>query len=75
MFSYVSLEDRVPSRYPLRLTRHLVDEAPAAMDGDLAGLYAANGRPSIPREQVLEALPLQAFYSVRSERLLMEQLD
>lgn len=75
MFSYVSLEERVSSRHPLRLIRRVVDEVLAAMDGDFAGLYAVIGRPSIPPEQVLKALLLQAFYTVRSERQLMEQLD
>ncbi len=75
MFSYVSLEDRVPVRHPLRLIRRIVDEVLVAMDGDFARLYAAGGRPSIPPEQVLKALLLQAFYSLRSERQLMEQLD
>ncbi len=75
MFSYVSLEDRVPTRHPLRLIRRVVDAVLAAMDGDFAGLYAATGRPSIPPEQVLKALLLQAFYTVRPERQLMEQLD
>jgi transposase len=75
MFSYVALEDRVPSRHPLRLIRLVVDEVVASMDGDFAALYAATGRPSVPPERVLKALLLQAFYTVRSERQLMEQLD
>ena len=75
MFSYVALEDRVPSRHPLRLIRLVVDEVLASMDGDFAALYAATGRPSVPPERVLKALLLQAFYTVRSERQLMEQLD
>jgi transposase len=75
MFSYVALEDRVPSRHPLRLIRLVVDEVLASMDGDFAALYAATGRPSVPPERVLKALLLQALYTVRSERQLMEQLD
>lgn len=75
MFSYVSLEERVPAKHPLRAIRAVVDEVLAGMDGAFAGLYASTGRPSIPPEQVLKALLLQAFYSIRSERQLVEQLD
>jgi len=75
MFSYVSLEERVPAKHPLRAIRAVVDEVLAGMDGAFAGLYASTGRPSIPPEQVLKALLLQAFYSIRSERQLTEQLD
>jgi transposase len=63
MFSYVALEDRVPSRHPLRLIRLVVDEVLASIDGDFAALYAATGRPSVPPERVLKALLLQAFYT------------
>ena len=75
MFSYVSLEERVPAKHPLRAIRAVVDEVLAGMDGAFAGLYSGTGRPSIPPEQVLKALLLQAFYSIRSERQLAEQLD
>jgi transposase len=75
LFSYVDLEVRVPSAHPLRTIRTVVDEALARLDDDFAAIYAPIGRPSIPPEQLLRALLLQAFYSVRSERQLMEQLD
>lgn len=75
LFSYVDLEARVPKGHPLRPIRVIVNEALAALWTDFEGLYAKEGRPSIPPEQLLRALLLQAFYTVRSERLLMEQLD
>jgi transposase len=75
LFSYVRPESRIPSNHPLRLIRHVADEALAALDGQFAALYSENGRPSIPPEQLLRALLLQAFYSIRSERQLMEQLN
>jgi transposase len=75
LFSYVDLEARVPSGHPLRAIRVIVSEALAALSPTFARLYAAVGRPSIPPEQLLRALLLQAFYSIRSERQLMERLD
>jgi transposase len=75
LFSFVDLEDRVPQRHPLRKIRQIVNEALAALDGDFAKLYASEGRPSIAPEKLLRASLLQAFFSVRSERQLMEQLD
>ena len=74
VFSYVSLEERVPQQHPLRPIRSLVDEIFRAMGKEFDGLYAKTGRPSIPPERLLRALLLQIFYSVRSERMLMEQL-
>jgi transposase len=75
MFSYLSPEKRVPAEHPLRLVRALVDRVLEEMSPRLAKLYADVGRPSIAPERLLRALLLQIFYSVRSERLLMEQLD
>ena len=75
LFSYVDLEDRVPAHHPLRAIRSLVNEVLAALDGEFAKLYADTGRHSIPPERLLRALLLQAFYTIRSERQLMEQLD
>jgi len=75
VFSYVSLEKRVPKDHPLRLIRPMVDEIFRAMSKEFEGLYASTGRPSIPPERLLRALLLQIFYSIRSERMLMEQLD
>lgn len=75
MFSYVSPEQRVPSDHPLRAIRRLVDEILTEMSREFDALYSAVGRPSIPPERLLRAQLLQLFYSVRSERLLMEQLD
>ena len=75
LFSYVDLEARVPADHPLRPIRAIVDDALGALSGEFEVLYSHLGRPSIPPERLLRALLLQAFYSVRSERLLMEQLD
>ena len=75
MFSYVALEDRIPADHPLRGVRALVDAVLAEMSKDFDGLYSQVGRPSIAPERLLRALLLQVFYSVRSERLLMEQLN
>src|SRR3970282_1973538 len=75
MFSYVSAEQRVPTDHPLRAIRALVDEVLRDMSREFAGLYAKVGRPSVPPERLLRAQLLQIFYSIRSERLLMEQLD
>jgi transposase len=75
LFSYVDLEARVPAEHPLRPIRAIVDAALSALSGEFEALYSHLGRPSIPPERLLRALLLQAFYSVRSERLLMEQLD
>jgi transposase len=75
MFCYVSLEERIPAAHPLRGVRQLADTVLAAMSQDFDGLYAKVGRPSIPPERLFRALLLQVFYSVRSERLLMEQLN
>jgi transposase len=75
MFSYVALEERIPQDHPLRPIRQAVDEIFRAMNRDFDGLYAKTGRPSIPPERLLRALLLQIFYSIRSERLLMEQME
>jgi len=75
MFSYMSLEQRVPQEHPLRAIRKVVDELLRAMSKEFEMLYASNGRPSVPPERLMRAVLLQVFYSVRSERLLMEQLD
>ena len=75
MFSYVSPEQRVPQDHPLRTIRRLVDEVLTEMSRELSRLYATVGRPSVPPERLLRAQLLQIFYSIRSERLLMEQLD
>ena len=74
LFSYVSCEARVPTDHPLRAIREIVNEALVALSPQFEELYAKSGRPSIPPEKLLRALLLQAFYSVRSERQLMEQL-
>ena len=75
LFSYVDLEARVRSDHPLRAIRSIVNEALSALERELAGLYARIGRPSIPPEKLLRAMLLQAFYSIRSERQLMERLE
>lgn len=75
MFSYVSLEERVPQDHPLRRIRELVDQILRGMAKDFEGMYAKTGRPSVPPERLLRAVLLQIFYSVRSERMLMEQMN
>ena len=75
MFSYVRPEQRVPQDHPLRSIREIVDRALEALSPQFAKLYSLTGRPSIPPEKLLRALLLQAFYTVRSERQLMEQLE
>lgn len=75
IFSYVSVEERVPSDHPIRSLRRLVDGLLKNLDPILERRYAEFGRPSIPPERLLRAALLQVVYSVRSERLLMEQLD
>lgn len=75
LFSYVTLEQRVPADHPLRPVRLMVDEALQALSPLFDQLYAKSGRPSIAPERLLRALLLQLLYSVRSERMLMEQLD
>jgi transposase len=75
MFSYVSLEQRVPQDHPLRAVRELTDVVLRRLDAEFDALYADSGRPSIAPEYILRALLLQVFYSVRSERLLVEQID
>jgi transposase len=74
MFSYVSPEERVPPDHPLRVIRRLTDAIFARLSPQCDRLYSTIGRPSIPPEQLLRALLLQGLYTVRSERLLMEQL-
>ena len=75
LFSYVRPDSRVPADHPLRTIRRVTDTALTALSPKFAALYSAIGRPSIPPEKLLRALLLQAFYSIRSERQLMEQMD
>lgn len=75
MFSYVSLEERVPQDHPLRAIRRITDRALERLSPRFGTLYVKFGRPSIPPERLLRALLLQALYTIRSERQLMEQLD
>jgi transposase len=75
MFSYVRLEQRVPQEHPLRAIRKLTDEVLRSLSGEFDALYSDQGRPSIAPEYVLRALLLQVFFSVRSERQLVEQID
>src|SRR5271169_2989318 len=75
MFSYVSLEQRVPADHLLRAVRGLTDAVLGSLSAELDALYADSERPSIAPEYILRALLLQVFYSVRSERLLVEQID
>src|SRR6266516_2589974 len=75
LFSYTAPEARVPMNHPLRKIRELVRDVLGELNRSLGKLYASEGRPSIPPEQLLSALLLQVFYGIRSERQLMEQLD
>ena len=75
LFSYLSPEQRVPADHPLRPIRRIVDAALARLSSRFDALYSDFGRPSIPPEQLLRAMLVQVFYTVRSERLLVEQLE
>jgi transposase len=75
MFSYVSVESRIPEDHPLRPVRRMVDRVLAELSAEFQAMYSRVGRPSIAPERLLRALLLQVLYTVRSERLLMEQLD
>jgi transposase len=75
LFSYLRTDNRIPSNHPLRLIRRIADAALTALSDHFDAVYATEGRPSIPPERLLRALLIQAFYSVRSERQLMEQLN
>jgi transposase len=75
VFSYLSPEARVPHDHPLRAIRTRVDQVLAQLSRRFDGMYAAVGRPSIPPEKLLRAQLLQMLYSIRSERLLMEEME
>jgi len=75
MYSYLSPEQRVPADHPLRSIRKMTDRALKDLSRKFNAIYATTGRPSIPPEKLLRALLLQVLYTVRSERLLMEQLE
>jgi transposase len=75
LFSYVDVEQRVAADHPLRAIRSIVNEVLEGLNGEFARSYSDKGRPSIAPERLLRALLLQAFYTIRSERQLMEQLD
>src|SRR6476659_6998606 len=75
LFSYVDLEDRVPTKHPLRTIRAIVNDVLVSLDAEFERLYEGTGRQSVAPERLLRASLLQAFYSVRSERQLMEQIN
>jgi transposase len=75
LFSYVDIEARVPATHPVRHIRELVNGALAKLERKFETLYSADGRPSVPPERLVRASLLQLFYSIRSERQLMERLD
>ena len=75
LFSYVDLEDRVPANHPLRVIREVVNEVLVALDAEFSAMYSGLGRASIAPERLLRGSLIQAFYTIRSERQLMEQLD
>lgn len=74
MFSYVTMEQRIPADHPMRRLRSMADRGLEAMDAVLDGVYAETGRPSIAPERLLRAQLLMILYSIRSERQLMEQI-
>jgi transposase len=75
MYSYLSPEERVKADHPLRAIRGMADQALTNMSQRFDSMYAKTGRPSIPPEKLLRAQLIQMLYSVRSERLLMEEID
>ncbi len=75
LFSYVDLDERIPTRHPLRKVREIVNDALTSMDAEFDRLYAKEGRPSIAPERLLRASLVQILFSVRSERQLMEQMQ
>ena len=75
LFSYVSIEDKTHRKHPLRLIRAVVNDCLSGMSSDFDALYARDGRPSIAPERLIWAMLLQAFYSIRSERQWMEQMQ
>lgn len=75
LFSYIDLEARVPAQHPLRAIGEIVNRSLAELSGEFQALYSHTGRPSIAPEKLLRALLLQAFYSIRSERRLMSELE
>jgi len=75
MFSYISPEDRVRADHPLRTIRMMADTALKNMSDRFDAMYAKTGRPSVPPEKLLRAQLIQMLYSIRSERLLMEEID
>ncbi|MGI9294414.1 MAG: IS5 family transposase [Pseudomonadales bacterium] len=75
LFSYISLEDRVPVNHPIRTIRKIVDSAIEQLDDPFEAMYSAHGRPSIAPERLIRALLLQILYSIRSERQLVERLN
>ena len=75
LFSYVDIEARIPAEHPLRLIRRIVNDVLLSLDAEFAALYEPTGRESIPPERLLRGSLLQMFYSIRSERQLMEQMD
>jgi len=75
LFSFISLESRIPKNHPLRPVRKMVDTVLREMSSEFSALYSHTGRPGIPPERLLRALLLQVLYSIRSERMLMEQME
>lgn len=75
LFSHVDLEERIPASHPLRSIRKLTDEVLVATSARFEALYSKMGRPGVPPEHLLRATLLQALFSVRSERMLMGQID
>src|SRR5262245_27731524 len=75
LFSYVDLEERIPAKHPLRTIRGIVNDVLTSLDAEFERLYEGTGRSSIAPERLLRASLLQAFYTIRSERQLVEQID
>jgi transposase len=75
LYSYIPLEARIPAKHPLRKIKEIIDSVLEEMDQEFDALYSHTGRPSVPPELLLKALFLQVLYGIRSERLLLEQID
>lgn len=75
LYSYIPLETRIPAKHPLRKIKEIIDSVLEEMDKEFDELYSHTGRPSVPPEMLLKALALQILYNIRSERLLLEQID
>ncbi|MBN1291472.1 MAG: IS5 family transposase [Candidatus Latescibacteria bacterium] len=75
LYSYIPIEKRIPAKHPLRKIKEIIDGALEEINEDIDALYSHTGRPSIPPEMILKSIVLQVLYGIRSEALLLEQID